>query len=202
MPARSDGDAVEEKRLVVGLGNPGFRYEKTRHNAGFMVLDGLARDLGLSFKAFGLLGLICEGRLDGAPFCLLKPLTFMNRCGRAVGDLKDRFEIPLTGLFVVSDDFHLPLGKIRIRRKGSDGGHRGLKSIIRTLGDGAFPRLRIGIGPVPGDRDTVEYVLEDFEAVEGEKLKDALHRANEALRLWLTTGDLDRCMNRFNREPA
>jgi len=188
--------------LVVGLGNPGAEYRFSRHNVGFMVLDNLARDLDLVFETYGRLGLICGRALEMPGFSLLKPITFMNLSGRAVGDVKDRQDVPLDRVFVVSDDINLPVGRIRIRRKGSDGGHKGLKSIIRTLGCGGFPRLRIGVGPVSDGIDAADYVLDSFTRKEFDNMRHVLPRAVEALRLWLDTCDIDLCMNRFNRGSA
>lgn len=184
--------------LVVGLGNPGTRYRFTRHNVGFMVLDRLALDLKVVFEKYGRLGWVGSAPAGESPCFLLKPATYMNRSGVAVGELVDREEIPISRVLVVSDDFFLSLGRIRMRRQGSDGGHNGLESIIRTLGTEAFPRLRIGIGPVPGDVDFVDFVLDPFEADEGDRLQDVLARASEAVRFWLDTGNFDLCMSRYN----
>jgi PTH1 family peptidyl-tRNA hydrolase len=194
----SDGEIEGGGRLVVGLGNPGTGYRMNRHNAGFMALDALALDLGLKFEPYGRLALVGSGGLGEERFFLVKPLTYMNRSGRAVGDIMDRHDIPLARLFVVSDDFNLPLGRIRIRRQGSDGGHNGLKSILRTLGSGAFPRLRIGVGPLPRGMGVVEYVLGDFGRDDLGRVQRILALASSALRLWLEKGDLELCMNRFN----
>jgi len=188
--------------LVVGLGNPGTRYGFTRHNAGFMVLDRMVFDAGLGFEPLSRSGLVCRGELEGARFYLLKPLTFMNLSGEAVVEAQERWQLPVERVFVVSDDFNLPLGRIRIRARGSDGGHKGLKSIIDRLGTETFPRLRIGVGPVPGEKDPAEFVLEAFTAGELETLQAALVRAADAVHLWLTTGDLDVCMSRYNVEPG
>jgi PTH1 family peptidyl-tRNA hydrolase len=166
-----------------------------------MVLDRVAMELDLLFESYGTLGAVAHGRLEGNAFRLLKPLTFMNRSGRAVGVLMDLDEVPVDKILVVTDDFHLPLGRIRIRRKGSDGGHKGLESIIRTLGCDSFPRLRVGIGPVPADANVVDFVLEDFNASELTTFQVVMARAGEALGLWLRSGDIDLCMNRFNRDP-
>jgi PTH1 family peptidyl-tRNA hydrolase len=163
-----------------------------------MVLDRLALDLGFAFKNYGTLGLVCEGKIEDNRFCLLKPLTYMNRSGRAVGELKDHYGVPFARVLVVGDEFQLPLGRIRFRRKGSDGGHNGLKSIIRSLGTEAFPRLRVGIGPLPEDVDPMDYVLDAFEPMELDNLKPVLASTSEAVRLWIRTQDIDLCMNRFN----
>jgi PTH1 family peptidyl-tRNA hydrolase len=186
----------------VGLGNPGLKYRFTRHNAGFMVLDRVALDGALTFESIGSWGLICRGDIEGVGFCLLKPQTYMNRSGVAVSALMEQWQIPINKVFVISDDFNLPLGRVRIRKKGSDGGHRGLQSIIETLGDDAFPRLRIGVGDLPEDRDPADFVLEEFADRELAVLKDVLVRAGDALHAWLTTDDLDLCMNKYNVDPG
>jgi PTH1 family peptidyl-tRNA hydrolase len=198
----SPGEGPErEPLLVVGLGNPGAGYRFSRHNAGFMILDRLALDLDLLFAAYGTLGWVARGSMEGGVYHLLKPATFMNRSGRAVGDLMDRHEIPFDRVLVVSDDFQLPLGLIRFRRKGSAGGHKGLGSIIRTLGTDCFPRLRVGIGPVPSNEDVIRFVLADFEPKELSSYQKVLPRASEAVRCWLEKGDIDFCMNRYNTKP-
>jgi PTH1 family peptidyl-tRNA hydrolase len=183
---------------VVGLGNPGTRYRFTRHNIGFMVLDRFALDLGLIFESYGTLGLVGRGDGELESLCLLKPLTFMNRSGRAVGDLVDRLGIPFSSMLVISDDFSLPLGKMRFRRKGSAGGHKGLESIMGTLGTLDYPRLKVGVGPLPRGMDTVEFVLGPFLEDEQNLLREVLGRTGEAVRLWFESKDIDLCMNRFN----
>ncbi|MBU0754560.1 MAG: aminoacyl-tRNA hydrolase [Planctomycetes bacterium] len=184
--------------LVVGLGNPGARYSNTRHNAGFMVLDRLAQDRKIVLEKYGRLGWVGREQSEDRSLFLLKPATYMNRSGVAVGDLVDQEEIPFSRTLEISDDFALNLGRIRIRRRGSDGGHNGLESIIRTLGTDLFPRLRIGIGPLPDSIDPVDFVLQPFDGEEQSMLPEVLNRASEAIRLWLKTTDLDLCMSRFN----
>jgi len=195
------GNSVALKtRIVAGLGNPGPEYEKTRHNAGFMVLDRAAREMDLRFEPLGRLALIAEMGAGGGRGYLLKPLTFMNRSGRAVGDLAGRILCDKADILVVSDDFNLPLGKLRFRERGSSGGHKGLASIIRSLGSEEFPRMRCGIGPrresVP--EETRDYVLSRFFDDETEEVERLVDRAADAVRLWIETGDLELCMNRFN----
>ena len=142
--------------IIVGLGNPEDKYERTLHNVGFWFVDALAARNNGQFRVEAKFhGLLCRLFIGGADLRLLKPATFMNRSGRAVGDLLDRHEIPFEKVLVVSDDFQLPLGRIRFRRKGSAGGHKGLGSIIRTLGTDRFPRLRVGIGPAPSMADVI-----------------------------------------------
>jgi PTH1 family peptidyl-tRNA hydrolase len=214
--ALNGNSAALKTRIVAGLGNPGPEYEKTRHNVGFMVLDRVARELSLRFEPLGRLALVAEMRTDALRGCLLKPLTFMNRSGRAVGDLAVRTLCGKADILVVSDDFNLPLGKLRFRARGSAGGHKGLASIIRSLGTEEFPRLRCGIGARPeagprteaalplegglpaGDRNTHDFVLSSFLEAEREELERVVGRAAEAIRLWIETSDLEQCMNRYN----
>jgi PTH1 family peptidyl-tRNA hydrolase len=161
-----------------------------------MALDRLAADLGLEFEACGKQSVFSRTG-DGGVCC--KPLTYMNRSGVAVGEMRDRYAIPMAGVLLVSDDYQLPLGRMRIRRKGGAGGHNGLKSVIRTLGTEAFPRLRLGIGPKPRGAGTADYVLSEFAEDELKALQGVVVRAAEAGRLWLENRDIDLCMNRFNQ---
>jgi len=193
------GGPSEECSLLAGLGNPGARYAFTRHNVGFMVADRLAVRNGLLFEKYGRIAALARGGFGGRRGLLLKPLTFMNRSGLAVGDCVDRYGLPPERLLAVSDEFALPLGRMRFRRSGSAGGHKGLASIIRTLGTEEFPRLRVGIGPLPEGRDAADFVLDPFSGAEREILDGVLTRAVEAATLWLETGDAERCMNEYNR---
>jgi PTH1 family peptidyl-tRNA hydrolase len=198
-------------RLVAGLGNPGARYEGTRHNMGFMVVSRAARDLGLRLKPYGKLGRWAEWSGRGVRGYLIEPLNYMNRSGRAVGDLAVRKGIDAENILVVSDEFNLPLGKLRFRARGSAGGHNGLSSVIHALGTDEFPRLRCGIGALTESEDGAEasgaseirenssdYVLSTFRPDEEEAVAAAVARAAEGVRLWLETGDLELCQNRFN----
>lgn len=183
---------------MTGLGNPGLEYAGTRHNIGFMVLDRIAREQGLRFEPFGRLVWIAELRIDRIEALLLKPVTYMNRSGRAVGDFVGRLGLELEDVLIVSDDFQLPLGKLRFRARGSSGGHNGLASIANVLGSEEFPRLRCGIGgPVPGDA-TSDYVLAPFLQEQRQEAERSVARASEAVQLWMATGDLQLCMNRYN----
>lgn len=198
-------------RLILGLGNPGARWEGTRHNAGFLVLDELARQLGVLFQAADALR-DYEGPRDfdwarspdGAAL-LVKPTTFMNLSGTVVppllafaGSASARADgLPdARSLMVVYDDLDLPLGALRIRPKGGGGGHNGMLSIFTALGHEEFPRVRIGIGP--RGTDAARYVLERFSPTERASVDATAVLAAHALREWLATGDLDRCMSRFH----
>jgi PTH1 family peptidyl-tRNA hydrolase len=183
-------------KLVVGLGNPGSKYQGTRHNIGFELVDRLAR--GGSDSAFGrkFEGLLAETEIDFRRVLLLKPETFMNLSGRSVGQAVRFFKLPLADLLVVCDDLSLPLGKLRLRPAGSDGGQKGLRDIAANLGTDQFPRLRIGIGD-HHPFDAVEFVLTRFRNSERSIIDDALILASQAVAVWATQG-IDAAMNRFN----
>lgn len=183
--------------LVVGLGNPGKQYLNTRHNVGFMTLDRLADHLSVSFRWGNGPYVYFDSEWEGEKVIGVKPLTFMNRSGIAVEKLVREYEIPLSNLVVVSDDFHLPLGKIRLRKKGSAGGHQGLASIIQALGTEEFPRLRMGIGMKSG-MDPAEYVLSKFSKTERSIVKEMVQRGVEAILHLLQYG-MDKTMTVFNR---
>lgn len=160
--------------LIVGLGNPGRRYKGTRHNLGFMVLDELARTLKTRFIDETDLSIAVAGD-NGRHIVLIKPLTYMNRSGSVMPKLMRRYPVPFSRLLVICDDVNLPLGRVRLRRKGSHGGQKGLLSIIRSLGTEEFPRLRAGIGPVEGDM--VSFVLSKFRWKERKRVRSVVKRA-------------------------
>jgi PTH1 family peptidyl-tRNA hydrolase len=179
-------------KIVLGLGNPGRLYQKTRHNVGFMVVSRLARRMGLKFdKKF------CSSRVaEGEGIVIAKPYTYVNLSGKAAKALLQRFSLAPQDMLVICDDVALPLGRIRIRRKGSDGGHNGLRSIIKELGTEEFPRLRVGIGR-EGIKDLVEYVLGEFEREEMEILEKVLEVAVDAVECILREG-IEEAMNKYN----
>jgi len=168
-------------KLIVGLGNPGKKYENTRHNAGWMVLDRLASKLGFSFSKERFKGKVAEVSFEGEKFFFLKPLTFMNLSGESVGEFARFYKLRPQEILVIYDDLDLPLGKLRLRLKGSSGGHRGVLSIERHLGSREFPRLRIGIGRPPTKEEVVDYVLSPFKKDELPTLERALERAVDCL---------------------
>lgn len=184
-------------RLVVGLGNPGASYEKTRHNVGFMVVDRLAAARGVSWRTAGQ-GMIGEDKELG--IWLLKPLTFMNRSGLAVAPFARRHGIEAPEILVVADDLDLPLGTVRLRMRGSAGGHNGLKSIIEALGSEEFGRLRVGIGRPQAGTAIIDWVLGRPQALEWEVLRPAIARAALALEVACQKG-LAEAMNQYNRRP-
>jgi PTH1 family peptidyl-tRNA hydrolase len=185
-------------RAVIGLGNPGVKYSETKHNAGFMLLDRIAAREGLSFRN-DFRGQVAEMRNKDERIFFLKPITYMNLSGLAVGELIGYYKINTQNILVVHDDMDLPLGKIRLRAKGSAGGHNGLKSIIAELGSQDFWRLKIGVGRPKAEFDVVKHVLSTFAKEEKAVLDDTLDRAQRAVGLW-TEGRGDEAMNLFNQE--
>jgi PTH1 family peptidyl-tRNA hydrolase len=188
-------------RIVIGLGNPGERYAATRHNLGFLVVERAAERLGLSWvEEAGRLSLVARGRRGDESFALAKPQTFMNASGEALVQLAGQDGIDRDGLLVVLDDLDLPTGQLRIRRRGSAGGHRGLESIIASLESPEFARLRIGIGSERAQQDAADYVLAPTEdEVERARLQRSVDSACEAVILWLSWASAEDLMNRFNR---
>ena len=183
-------------KLVVGLGNPGSKYQGTRHNIGFELVDRLAKGgSGTSFSS-RFDGQLAEIEIDFRRVLLLKPETFMNLSGRSVGQATRFYKIPLQDILVVCDDLSLPIGKLRIRPGGSDGGQKGLRDITGHLGTDQFPRLRIGIGD-QNDMDAADFVLSRFRAAERPLIDDALILATQAVAVWVTQG-IESAMNRFN----
>ena len=184
--------------LAVFLGNPGPKYECTRHNAGFMAGDALAKKLGVSINKLRFKALTAPAEINGEKVLLMKPQTFMNLSGEAVGEAARFYKVPPEHVIVVSDEISLPLGKLRVRPKGSAGGHNGLKSIIAHLGSDAFPRVRLGVGAPPHpDYDMADWVLSVFRNQDLEDMLAAADRAGEAVISYITDGP-ERAMNRFN----
>ncbi|KLU67185.1 peptidyl-tRNA hydrolase [Desulfosporosinus acididurans] len=184
-------------KVIVGLGNPGAQYAETRHNVGFLFLDGLAEVLGLQFRA-KFQGLWAEGFLQGERLLFLKPQTFMNLSGHSVKELVNFYKIAAEDVLIVHDDMDLPLGKLRLRDHGSAGGHNGIKSILGELGTEAFWRLKLGIGRPPKEWDPARYVLSTFGESELPIIEDLLERAEKVAGLWIK-GDTNRAMNLYHR---
>ena len=187
-------------KLVVGLGNPGTKYQGTRHNIGFELVDRLAKGGSGSTFSRKFEGYCAEIEIDYRRVMLLKPETFMNLSGRSVGQAVRFLKLPLTDVLAVCDDLSLPLGKLRLRPGGTDGGQKGLRDMINHLGSDQFPRLRIGIG----DReqaDAADFVLSRFRSSERPVIDDALILASQAVAVWVTQG-IDTAMNRFNGPTA
>jgi PTH1 family peptidyl-tRNA hydrolase len=181
-------------KLIAGLGNPGARYKGTRHNVGFEVIDELARRAGLAFESAPAEAIVARWRASDA--LLVKPLTFMNHSGQAIGELARYFKIEVADLLVVVDEAQLPLGKLRARARGSAGGHNGLKSVIAHLGD-EFSRLRIGVGRGDDRRDLADHVLAKFDKDESAEVERMTARAADASETFITSG-IEAVMNRFN----
>lgn len=185
-------------KCIVGLGNPGREYEMTRHNIGFLVLDELAARNGLSFrKSWWHPVEIAKGEIAGEKVWLVKPQTFMNRSGLAVRPMLRRLKSLPDDLLVVFDDTALEWGRLRIRAKGSAGGHNGVQSVVNVLGDGAFGRIRVGIGAKPDMVSLSDYVLGPFSAEEQRELADVTGRAADAVERVCREG-IARAMNVFN----
>ena len=184
-------------KLVVGLGNPGRKYEGTRHNIGWAVLARLADEYGTSRPKSKFQGEVIEARVGNAPALFLAPHTYMNRSGRSVAEAKNFFKIDDEDLLVICDDFNLPLAKLRFRGQGSSGGQNGLADIIRALGHDQFGRLRVGVGELPDRWDAADFVLSKFTKDEKPEVDDVVARASQAVEVWASEGMGD-AMNRFN----
>lgn len=189
---------MNETWLIVGLGNPGREYEKTRHNAGFRAIDQLADQLGCRIDKGKFQGLYGQVTYNGKKLLLLKPQTFMNLSGRSVLQLSAYFNIPPARIIVLFDDISLPPGRLRVRADGSAGGHNGIKSIIQEIGSQNFPRVKIGVGAKPNpDFDLADWVLSTFSAQEEKALKNALEWAGEAALTIIDHG-VPESANRYN----
>ena len=185
-------------KMIVGLGNIGTRYDETRHNTGFMVVDQLARDYHLgAFTHLKQEAVAVSGILNGEKVMLVKPTTFMNDSGRAVGPLVDYYDIDLDDLVIVNDDLDMPVGKVRLKTHGASGGHNGLKSIISALGTKNFNRVKVGIDH-PQHGTVVSHVLGKFSKEERPKFDQAVEQAEHALEDWINGEDFAKLMNAYN----
>lgn len=184
--------------IVVGLGNPGDKYENTRHNAGFLVVDELARRGRFAVQKAKHKALTNTAVIGGQGVLVMKPTTYMNLSGEAVGDAARFYKVPADHVLVISDDTDLPVGKLRIRKNGSAGGHNGLKSIIQHLGTDQFPRLKVGVGGKPHpDYDMADWVLGKLQGEDKKTMDEAVKRAADAIECLLKDG-ADKAMNKFN----
>lgn len=184
-----------QARLVfVGLGNPGEEYIRTRHNIGFRVVDAFCSNFGKVVKGIKFEAECCADVEN--KILVIKPLTFMNRSGDSVSAVVENLQVPATSVLVVVDDFNIPLGSIRIRSRGSDGGHNGLKSISARIGT-EYPRLRIGVGPLPKGEKVIDFVLGKFSESEEERLKTVFPKAVAAMNSFVTDS-IDTVMSRYN----
>ena len=185
--------------IIAGLGNPGREYEATRHNAGFITVDTLAQSLGVTIQKLKFKSLVGDASIAGHHVLLMKPQTFMNLSGQAVCEAMRFYKIPPERVFIVFDDISLPPGKLRIRRKGSDGGHNGMKNIIYLSGSDQFPRVKVGVGNKPNPQwNLADWVLSRFSLQEQKELSAAAENASKALSL-MVEGNIDQAMNLFNR---
>ena len=183
--------------VIVGLGNPGPEYAGTRHNAGFWCIDALAKKHGITLERRNRSAIVGEGEIEDHRVILVKPRTFVNRSGAAIKYLTARYAAPIEKVLIVCDDINLPPGKLRMRRKGSAGGHNGIKSVIEAAGSQGFPRLRIGVGRPPEGTGQIEHVIGPMESRDREIVDEAVERAAEAIECLLTVG-IDEAMSRFN----
>lgn len=185
-------------KLIIGLGNPGPKYAGTRHNVGFEVIDYLAAAPGTTPFREKFEALIAEQKDGGETLLLVKPLTFMNLSGKAALAIADFYKVALADVLVICDDFNLPLGKLRLRAKGSHGGQNGLRNVKEQFGTDAYARLRIGVG-APNFGDAVDHVLTKFKAGERAAVDDAIAQSAQAVLLWARSG-IEAAMNRFNAD--
>lgn len=187
--------------IIAGLGNPGKQYENTRHNAGFMALDALADQLGVSVEERKYKALCGRGMIGGEKVLLVKPQTFMNLSGESIRAAADFYKVAPEHIMVIYDDISLNPGQLRIRKKGSAGGHNGIKSIIACLGTQEFPRIKVGVGAKPDRMDLADYVLGHFSQIEERIMEDAAKEAGQAAQAVILDG-MEAAMNRYNAKKA
>lgn len=185
-------------KIIVGLGNPGIRYQRTRHNIGFQVVDRFAETNHITISTKRFKSLYGTGRVDTEKVILVKPMTFMNRSGEAVGNTINFFHVGIEDLIVVHDDLDLSLGRLRFKRRGGDGGHQGVRSIIESTGENIFLRLKVGIGRPPQGMDPAEFVLTSFDGTQQSQLGGILSRAAESLQVVLLKG-VEAAMNQYQK---
>lgn len=184
--------------IIAGLGNPGGKYEMTRHNAGFLAMDLLAIEDDFDIKKLKHHALVADAEINGKRCLVMKPQTMMNNSGEAVGEAARFYKIPPENVIIVYDDISLDVGQTRIRRKGSAGGHNGIKSIIAHLGSENFPRVKVGVGKKPNpEYDLVSWVLGRFPKEQEPELKSALENSTKAVRL-IVNDEIDKAMNLYN----
>jgi len=187
----------ERMYIIAGLGNPTKKYEGTRHNAGFCVIDQMARDYNINVDTKKHKALCGSGYIEGQKVLLLKPQTFMNLSGESIREAADFYKTEPEDILVIFDDISLDAGQLRIRKKGSAGGHNGIKSIIAHLGSQDFPRIKVGVGEKPQGWDLADYVLGRFQDEDKEKMTEAYKKASEAVKVFLTEGP-EAAMNKYN----
>lgn len=185
--------------LIVGLGNPTKQYEGTRHNVGFETIDRIAAENQIRVEEKKHKALYGSGYIEGEKVILAKPQTFMNLSGESVRELSDYYKIPAENIIVIYDDISLDVGQLRIRKKGSAGGHNGIKNIIANLGTDVFPRIKIGVGEKPKKYDLADYVLGHFSKEDRELMEEGYDRADHAVGMILN-GEIEAAMNQYNRK--
>lgn len=186
-------------KMIVGLGNPGDKYEQTKHNMGFMTVDLLAKELETSFKMEKtFIAEVAETFVNGEKVFLVKPQTFMNESGRAVKPLLTYFNIEPEDLTVIFDDMDSPVGRVRLRQKGSSGGHNGIKSILVHVGTEQFNHVKIGIGRPKNNMKVVNHVLTRFDNEDAESAQNGIFKAVDAVKFYLENNDFTKAMNKFN----
>ena len=186
-------------KVIVGLGNPGKKYENTRHNIGFAAIDYIAEKEGININTGKHKALVGSGYIDGVKVLLVKPQTFMNLSGESLRPIMDFYKLEPEDFLVIFDDIDLDVGRIRIRRKGSAGGHNGIKSIISHLGSREFPRIKIGVGAKPPGYDLADYVLGHFSKADQEILQERFEDVYDAVKL-IVGDDITEAMNRHNKK--
>ncbi len=184
--------------IIVGLGNPGIQYEITRHNAGFLCIDALAKDLGIEFSKKRFDSLVAHGNIDGTECLLMKPQTYMNSSGKAVIEAVKKYGIPAERVLVIADDICFNVGSLRIRRNGSSGGQKGVNDIIEALETQNFPRIKIGVGKRPDDVSTVDWVLGNFSDEDLKSLESVIEAACLAVKETVAY-NIDNAMGKYNK---
>ena len=188
--------------LIVGLGNPGMKYDATKHNMGFKVIDELVETYGIPSSGTSLKGMYGKGMIGGEKVILIKPMTYMNNSGECVRAFVDYYKVdPEEEMIIIYDDITLEPGNIRIRKKGSAGGHNGIKSIIAHLGTEKFKRIRVGVGEKPKNSDLADFVLSPFKPEEKDAVREGIEKAAKAVEVILTDG-ADAAMNQYNKKAA
>lgn len=187
----------EIMKLIVGLGNPTDKYEGTRHNVGFEVVDRIADEYGIGLDTIKHKGMYGKGKLDGTTVILLKPMTYMNLSGESISAVAAYYKIEPCDIIVIYDDINLDVGRLRVRGKGSAGGHNGIKNMIAHLHTEEFPRVRVGVGMKPPKMDLADYVLSRFSKEEQEKMDEEYNRAVKAVAM-LVKDELEQAMNEYN----
>ena len=188
-------------RIIIGLGNPGEKYQATRHNIGWDAITRISDDYGIPLNQMKHKARCGTGYIEGEKVILAQPVTYMNHSGESVRELVDYYKVSTEDIIIIYDDIDLDVGQLRIRKKGSAGGHNGIKSIISHLGTDEFPRIRIGVGAKPKDWDLADYVLSRFKDEEQASIRQALKDASDACRMIISSG-MEAAMNKYNKKKV